>query len=381
MDSVRPQSPDEVRETLLRAARQGGRVSVHRPLEPGGLRLDLSGLAAIREIDPANLLAVAEPGVSLGALHQALAAHGLRFVPAASFLLSGMSLGDFCGLGAPNPFSIKYGPAKHLLLGSTVVLGSGETVKTGGRTVKNVTGYDLTRFLNAPLAGLGVTVEYILKLLPAAEARFEGAASFVDVHEAVVFAQSLRGQGLAPAQVLWVDPVARAVAGDGPDDGGHLVLFELDGAAEEVERQTEALFALLDASGGRSLDADRLAAARRDLGDLFAVSKGLAVYGEYSLAAGRLLDAVDSVRAWARDANVQVGLFGQVAEGKLALRLRGDAPAQADTVQAVSEHVKKRGGFVSGRFDRLLGRTPQGGLGRMETIMRTRFDPCGVLAG
>jgi len=380
MDVLRPTTPREVRDCLLRAAAGGTRLRTYRP-DGGERRMDLSGLDGILEIDPANLVAVVRPGVRMDALREALAGQGLRFIPAQSRFLEGMSLGEFFATGAPNLYGLKYGAAKHQLMGSTVVLGSGEELKTGGRTVKNVTGYDLTRFLNAPFAGFGVAVEFILKLLPQAEARHEGAAVFPDAAQAQSFAQDLRRQRLVPAVLLWIDPVARAMAENAPAESGHLVLFELDGSAEEVSLQRGVAENLLRNHGATALDADGCAALQNALRDLFGLDGGQTLFGEYSTRPAVLPELAACVRQWADGSGAELGLFAQAGEGKLALRLRGPVAQNPGLVRDVSALVASRGGFVSGRFGRMMGLEPQGELAQVEKTMKRRFDPAGVLAG
>ncbi len=112
----------------------------------GGLIMAFHRLNRILEIDTKNRCAVVQPGVVNGDLQQAVAAHGLMYPPdPASMFVS--TIGGNVALNAGGPRGIKYGVTRDYLLGMEVVLPSGEVIRTGGKTLKNVSGYDLTRLI------------------------------------------------------------------------------------------------------------------------------------------------------------------------------------------------------------------------------------------
>ncbi len=393
MSATHPQEPDrpppaaagvlspatvaEVQELLRGAAGVGDPAALYQPARPGQVRLSLAGLSRILEIDAANLVARVEAGVRLGELDAALRARRLRFVPAHPPFHAGRTVGELYGAGLGNVASLKYGPARHFLLGSKVVLPGGDVLETGGRTVKNVTGYDLTRFLNAPLAGLGVAVELLLKLHPEPPASARLAARFEGLDALLGFTQAVREAHLVPAYLLWLDPEAQRLLGrDGA--GLHVVLLGLDGIAEEVAEQAEAALALLRRGGA----AEVLEGARADhelegWGDVFEPGGDLVLANELKVEARRRRDFLEGFAAALRARAARAGLFGQLAEGNLSVRAPAGAGAPPDPAQAILDAAEASGARVAGRFARASGRPARGALAEIEDGLRRSLAAAG----
>src|SRR5204862_2520217 len=117
----------------------GGAVPSH-----GGVVLSLERMNRILEIDELNLLAVVEPNVITGDLQDAVERVGL-FYPPDPVSLRISTLGGNVAECAGGPRAFKYGVTKQYVLGLQVVLPTGEIIRTGGKVVKNVVGYDLTQ--------------------------------------------------------------------------------------------------------------------------------------------------------------------------------------------------------------------------------------------
>ena len=112
----------------------------------GALTVVMTGMRAILEIDQANLLAVVQPGVINADLGRAVAEHGLFYPPdPASFEIC--SIGGNLAENSGGLRCVKYGVTRDYVLGLEVVLADGSVIRTGGRTVKDVMGYDLTQLL------------------------------------------------------------------------------------------------------------------------------------------------------------------------------------------------------------------------------------------
>src|SRR5690606_9236005 len=118
--------------------RTGGAV----PLA-GGIVLETLGLASIKEIDRAELIAIVEPGVVTGDLHAAVEAEGLFYPPDPNSLKM-CALGGNLAENAGGPRAFKYGVTRDYVLGLEVVLMGGKQLRVGRRTRKGVTGYDVT---------------------------------------------------------------------------------------------------------------------------------------------------------------------------------------------------------------------------------------------
>jgi len=249
-----------------------GRVGGAVP-ERGGVVLDLMAMDRILEIDDREGIARVEPGVKLGALQAACEARGLFFPPDPASAKD-CSVGGAVATCAGGLRGAKYGTMKHFVLGLTVVLPSGETIRTGARTRKSVTGYDLTSLFVGSEGTLGVVVEATLRLIP----KPESAATLVAWYDDDAAAE--RGVGAAldvrllPRALEFVDAKAlSAVAAHvGRPEWGRrgLLLVECDGAREAVGREIETFRTALAAAGGAEIavatdpaEADALWNARR----------------------------------------------------------------------------------------------------------------------
>jgi glycolate oxidase len=131
----------------------------------GCLVLSTAGMTAIRELDPANELAVAEAGVFNADLDRAAAEHGLMYAPdPSSYEIA--TLGGNLATNAGGLRCVKYGVTRDSVLGLEVVLAGGRVLRTGRRTMKGVTGYDLTALFVGSEGTLGVITSATLRLRP-----------------------------------------------------------------------------------------------------------------------------------------------------------------------------------------------------------------------
>ena len=153
---------------LLRGA--GHHLYLGAPPAPIGLVVSLVRLRQIVEYDAGDLTITAQAGIPLAALRQAVAEHG-QTLPLDPPGPETATLGGTVAANLSGPMRMRHGTARDLALGMRVALTTGEVIKTGGRTVKNVAGYDLTKLLVGSLGTIGAIVEITLRLAPAPEQR------------------------------------------------------------------------------------------------------------------------------------------------------------------------------------------------------------------
>src|SRR5580693_10181698 len=131
----------------------------------GCLVLSTAGMTSIRELDPANEIAVAEAGVFNADLDRAAAEHGLMYAPdPSSYEIA--TIGGNLATNAGGLRCVKYGVTKDSVLGLEVVLAGGRVARTGRRTLKGGTGYDLTGLFVGSEGTLGVITSATLRLRP-----------------------------------------------------------------------------------------------------------------------------------------------------------------------------------------------------------------------
>jgi glycolate oxidase len=218
----------------------------------GEIILSTLALNRILEINVDDELAVVEPGIINDDLNAVLATRGLWFAPdPASKAIS--TIGGNIATNAGGLLCAKYGVTRESVLGLRVVLADGRLMTFGHRTVKGVTGYDLTALMIGSEGTLGVIVEATLKLRPLQSIEKSTiGAYFSTVEQAARASAVITASRLRPAAMELVAQSALAGIGDylGLDLGrrGSYLLVQLDGAAAASE--AEAAVAIIRSLGG-----------------------------------------------------------------------------------------------------------------------------------
>jgi len=212
--------------------RTGGAVPV-----AGGIVLATHALARIKEIDRGNLVAVVEPGVVTGELHAAVEREGLFYAPDPNSLASCMIGGNIAeNAGGPRVF--KYGATRDWVLGLEAYLIGGRVVRTGKRTVKGVTGYDVTSLLVGSEGTLAVFTQATLRLVPKPPGVATALALFTDVRAAAAAVSAIIASGVVPRCLEMLDAAtldAVRSAGVAIDTrAGGMLLIEVDGEGSEA---------------------------------------------------------------------------------------------------------------------------------------------------
>ncbi|WP_170154380.1 FAD-binding oxidoreductase [Protaetiibacter intestinalis] len=235
----------------------------------GELVLSTSRLDRILEISAADELAVVEAGVINAELNTALAEHGLWYTPdPASRAIS--TIGGNLATNAGGLMCVKYGVTRESVLGMKVVLADGRLLELGHRTVKGVTGYDLTALMIGSEGTLGVIVEATVRVRPVERgAVVTVSAAFPDVDAAARAAAAITASGVRPAALELLDTGALdaigAYLGVGLGGGARL-LVQTDGGHADAE--AARVLAVVEASGGTAElgdaeEGERLFAIRR----------------------------------------------------------------------------------------------------------------------
>jgi glycolate oxidase len=244
---VRARTTAEVQATVRAAAR------LRVPVVTRGLGTGLSGGSTAIDggivvstermracaVEPATMLATVGPGLRNAELKEAAEAHGLWYPPdPSSFEIC--SIGGNLATNAGGLCCVKYGVTTDYVLGLEVVLADGRAVRLGGRTVKDVAGYDLKRLFVGSEGTLGIITEATLRLRPLPPPASTVVATFdavVDAGRAV----STIVTGTRPAALELMDRAAvaavEAVRPMGLDaDAAALLLARLDGGPDEADR-------------------------------------------------------------------------------------------------------------------------------------------------
>jgi glycolate oxidase len=219
----------------------------------GGIVLATHALARVKDIDRRDMIAVVEPGVVTGVLHRLCEKEGLFYPPDPNSL-------DMCMIGgnvaenAGGPRAFKYGVTREYVLGIEACLMGGKALRVGRRTVKGVTGYDVTALLVGSEGTLGVFTEITLRLVPNPPEVVTLLALFTDVHAAAAAVGRVLAQGIVPRCLELLDSrTLDAVRGQVSIDprAGAMLLSEVDGDARTVEADALRLGEAL--SGGEGV--------------------------------------------------------------------------------------------------------------------------------
>ena len=226
----------------------------------GELVLSTRSMSRILEISADDELAVVEPGVLNGDLNAVLFDRGLWWAPdPASKAIS--TIGGNIATNAGGLLCIKYGVTREAVLGLKVVLADGRLLQLGHRTVKGVTGYDLTALMIGSEGTLGVVVEATLKLRPLPRGNVATiSASFPSVELAARAAAVIVASGIKPAIMELLDGRALVGIGEylGIDLGGRgaQLLVQTDGTGADTEAG-DALAVIRSLGGEAELTNDR----------------------------------------------------------------------------------------------------------------------------
>ena len=209
----------------------------------GGIVMAMSKMNKILEINKEDRLAVVEPGVITNDLQMAVEAQGVFYPPdPASQTIC--QIGGNVATNAGGPRCVKYGVTRDYLLGLEAVLPSGEFIKAGGRPIKNVTGYDVTRLLCGSEGTLAVITKIIVKLIAKPEARRTLLVAFRSIDDASTTVSRIMAAGIVPRALelmdqRYVQNCERMYHLGLPTEAAAMLIIEVDGFAETVDRQAK----------------------------------------------------------------------------------------------------------------------------------------------
>src|SRR5437588_7939667 len=240
-------------ERALEIVGHGSKRAIGRPAQTD-LTLDLASLTGVTLYEPEELVLSARAATSLGEIEALVAANGqqLAFEPIdyAPLLGSTAGRGSIGGVLAANlagPRRLKAGAARDHFLGFSAVSGRAETFKSGGRVVKNVTGYDLCKLMAGSWGTLAVLTEVTIKVLPKPEieatvvlAGLDDARAVQAMAAALGLPCDVSGAAHLPAAVAARIPLGEAVAA-----GRALTALRLEGVAPSVAHRKAMLQAAM----------------------------------------------------------------------------------------------------------------------------------------
>ncbi len=266
-DTLKPRDSKEVEDAVrwalgndkaLELSGQGTKRAIGRPSQTD-LTLDLSGLTGVTLYEPAELVLSARVGTPIAEIEalldknrQELAFEPMDYGPLLGGAANGGTLGGTIAANLSGPRRIKAGAARDHFLGVTAITGRGETIKSGGRVVKNVTGYDLCKLLAGSWGTLAAMTDVTVKVLPKTETEatvlvtgLNDARACAAMAAAMGSSSDVSGAAHLPDHVAsWFDGLPRAEAS---------TVLRLEGFAPSVQHRKAALAKLMKEFGPVSL--------------------------------------------------------------------------------------------------------------------------------
>jgi glycolate oxidase len=319
----------------------------------GAMVLDTCRMNRIIEIDELNFTATAQAGVITQDLADTVIEKGLFYPPDPSSIKQS-TLGGNAACNAGGPRCLKYGVTSDYVMGLTVVLADGRIVKTGGKAIKNVTGYNLTQLFVGSEGTLGVITELILKLVPLPKAARTTKAVFPELAKASQCVNNILDAGIVPATIELMDETAIATIEEAmqmglPLDVEAILIIESDGMDEDVVvNEIETIADICRATGARDVqvaqtEQERAAlwSARRSISPSLARRAPNKLGEDISVPRSAIPDAVAAIKEISRRHDIPIAIFGHAGDGNLHPNILFD---KRDPVQV--EKMKNAAGDI-----------------------------------
>jgi glycolate oxidase len=385
-----------VTPVAARTGKSGGSLPVR-----GGIALSVERMNRILEVSPEDLVMVVEPGVNTGKVMAVAEEHGL-FYPPDPNSWEMCSIGGNVAENAGGPRALKYGVTKEYVLGLEAVLPSGETIRTGKRTIKGVAGYDLTSLLVVSKGTLAVVTKITLKLLPrpreirTALCLFEGAVEAARAVSAVLAA------GILPRTLEYFDDLAiQATSARGPyrfpPGAKAAVLCETDGDDGDAVMAALVKLGEICVEGGAidvlvaQNESQRrdIWASRRQVSTALKDLHPKKLSEDIVVPRSRIPEAVERMKEIGRRHELAVATYGHAGDGNLHANVLFDREDERPRVDRCIEDIVKLaielGGMITGEHGvglakkEFLAWEQDAATIALQQQLKAVFDPRGIL--
>ena len=341
----------------------------------GGIVLDLNRMNRIKKISIEDRLAVVEPGVVYASLEKALAQYGFLFPPdPASGKVS--TLGGNVATNAGGVKGAKYGTTRDYVLGLQIVLPDGRIMRTGSKTMKSVSGYDLTKLFVGSEGTLGVITEITLKINPKTTAATTALATFNDLEDAGNAVSQIMYSGIIPSvlEILGRETI-KAINQNTElnlPEVDAILLAETDGyTKQETDYQMQKI---IDVFNKNNADQVKLAQTQEEAADLWAARKSAyavlarlkpsLIIEDVTVPMSKIADLLRGIKAISKKHDIMIATYGHAGDGNLHPQILFDGynPEEVEREKAASADLFKLaidlGGTLSGEHGIGLQKAP-----------------------
>ncbi|MDB5027078.1 MAG: linked oxidase domain protein [Candidatus Eremiobacteraeota bacterium] len=332
----------------------------------GSIVLGVSRMDRILEIDEIDRVAVVQAGVINARLQAEVEKLGLFYPPDPSSLKQS-AIGGNVAENAGGARCLKYGVTGDYVLALEVVLPDGTVIRTGGRTVKNVTGYDLRRLFTGAEGTLGTITEITLRLLSKPKFARAALAVFDRIEDAAAATTAVMASGVLPAAIELVDNLTmRCVEANNaiglPLDADAILIFGVDGNYEAIlADELASIERIARAHGARGVsvassdaESDRLWAARRSISPALARRRPNKLGEDVCIPPRAIATLIRRVREIAATYALEIPIFGHIGDGNLHPNIlcdktnREEMARVARAAREIFEVTVELGGTLSG---------------------------------
>lgn len=344
----------------------------------GGLVISVANMRRIIEVNPADGVAVVEAGVLTADLQAACAELGW-FYPPDPASRKESSIGGNIATNAGGPRCLKYGVTRAYVLGLEVVLADGRVLTCGGRTHKNKQGFDLVGLFCGSEGMLGIVTRATLRIIPAPPARAALHAGFPRFALAAAAVQNVLQGGHLPAAMEITDAftlrAARQHLGPGvlPEDAQGHIIIEIDGQADAVATELQAIAVILRDTGATQVvtaateqEVEAIWQLRREFSYSLKATGLTKLNEDVVIPRSQLVALVEFCAAMEQETGIPVACFGHSGDGNIHTNIMvlKDAAGQdirepADAlVNRLFDWVMAHGGSITGEHGIGIAKSP-----------------------
>jgi len=340
-----------------------------------GILLSMLDLNKIIEIDRENLTATVEAGVVIQSLVDAADKFGLLYPPDPGTVQTA-TIGGSVAECSGGLRGLKYGITKDYVMGVKVVLADGSIVNFGGKTVKNVSGFDMKSIIVGSEGLLGIVTEVLLKLIPKPEARRAMMVLYSDLDKAANTIREIISNKIIPATLEIIDNVTiRAIEEHKkiglPVEAEAVLLIEVDGISEAVEKEAGKVREICVSCGADSIVVARDDAEREKIWDARRAAlpslvrmKPTAILEDATVPRSRIPEMIRAVREIAAKYNIRIGTFGHAGDGNLHPTILTDESDKEEmervhkAIEEIFDKALSLGGTLTGEHGIGIAKAP-----------------------
>lgn len=368
----------------------------------GGIVVDFSQWNDEFEIYPDDLIIKTRPGVITGKIHALAEKHNLMYPPDPSSSVV-CTIGGNLAENAGGPRGIKYGVTKDYVIGLEVVMADGEVIRTGGQTIKNVTGYDLTKLLIGSEGTLGIITEATLRLIPKPLATKTAMVIFDDLYTAGKSISKILTSGVRPSKMEILDHNAlnkvEDYAGlDLPRDAAAILLIEVDGNPENLGDELDTIKKALKEMDVENVEIaeskeaeDKLWQVRKLVSPAVVESGYTKISEDATVPLSKIPEMFKKIDEIKTKYDLNIVVFGHAGDGNLHptintnMRDENEVRKTEDAVEEIFNYAIELGGTLSGEhgigvMKKAFIKKEMGEAGvRYQQMIKKALDPKNIL--